>query len=38
MTDLAEELDLDDPMLLHQRKRPRRYETGISEGSYPQTV
>ena len=33
VTDLAEELDVDDPVLPHQSKRPRRYDTGISEGS-----
>ena len=38
VTDLAEELDVDDPLLPHQRKRPRRYESGTSEGSFPQTV
>ena len=38
VTDLAEELDVDDPVLPHQSKRLRRYDTGMSEGSYPQTV
>ena len=38
VTDLAEELDVDDPVLPRQRKRPRRYESGTSEGSFPQTI
>ena len=35
---LAKELDVDDPVLPRQRKRPRRYEASTSEGSFPQTV
>ena len=38
VTDFAEELDVDDPVLPRQRKRPRRYESGTPEGSFPQTV
>ena len=38
VTDLAEDLDVNNPTLPRQRKRPRRYETGFSEGSFPLTV
>ena len=35
---LAEELDVNDSVLPCQTKRPGRFETGISDGSFPRTV
>ena len=38
VTDLAGSLDVNNPTLPRQRKRPRGYETGLSDSSFPQTV
>ena len=38
VTDLAGSLDVSNPTLPRQRKRPSRYETGLSDSSFPQTV
>ena len=38
VTDLAGSLDVSSPTLPRQRKHPRRYETGLSDSSFPQTV
>ena len=34
----ASSLDIDEPVLPRQRKRPRRYEDGASEGDFPESV
>ena len=34
----ASSLDIDEPVLPRQRKRPRRYEDGSSEGDFPESV
>ena len=34
----ASDLNINEPMLPRQRKRPRRYEDGRSEGEFPESV
>ena len=34
----ASSLDIDEPVLPRQRKRPRQYEDGASEGDFPESV